>query len=47
MCAVRVGVGLNALALLFFAAVPPVLGMVARSLYPALRPIKTWRCQRC
>ena len=33
---VRVGVGLNALALLFFAAVPPVLGMVARSLYPAL-----------
>ena len=34
--AVRAGVGLNALALLFFAAAPPLLGMVARSVYPEL-----------
>lgn len=34
--AVRVGVGLNALALLLFASVPPLLGMIARVLHPAL-----------
>jgi SSS family solute:Na+ symporter len=34
--AVRVGVGLNAVALLLFAAVPPLLGIVARSQFPDL-----------
>ncbi|MEQ1855843.1 MAG: sodium:solute symporter family protein, partial [Longimicrobiales bacterium] len=34
--AVRVGVGLNALALLLFAAVPPLLGIVARAQFPDL-----------
>lgn len=34
--AVRVGVGLNAAALLVFALLPVVLGMVARSLHPGL-----------
>lgn len=33
---VRIGVGVNALALLLFAIVPPLLGMIARSLHPAL-----------
>ena len=33
---VRLGVGLNALALLAFAFVPPLLGMIARALHPAL-----------
>ncbi len=33
---VRLGVGLNAAVLLVFAAVPPLLGMVARSVRPAL-----------
>jgi SSS family solute:Na+ symporter len=35
--AVRWGVGLNALLLLSFACVPPLLGMVARALHPDLR----------
>ncbi len=35
--AVRWGVGLNALLLLLFACVPPLLGIVARSLHPELR----------
>jgi SSS family solute:Na+ symporter len=35
--AVRWGVGLNALLLLVFACVPPLLGMVARSLHPGLQ----------
>jgi solute:Na+ symporter, SSS family len=34
--AARVGVGLNALVLLAFAPVPPILGMIARALHPAL-----------
>ena len=34
--AVRLGVGLNAAVLLVFAAVPPLLGMIARSVEPAL-----------
>ena len=34
--AVRIGVGLNAAVLLVFAAVPPLLGMIARSVYPDL-----------
>ena len=34
--AVRVGVGVNALVLLLFAPVPPMLGMIARALHPAL-----------
>ncbi len=34
--AVRLGVGANAAALLLFAAVPPVLGMIARSAHPML-----------
>ncbi|MFN8573303.1 MAG: sodium:solute symporter family protein [Gemmatimonadaceae bacterium] len=34
--AVRIGVGLNAFALLAFASVPPLLGMIARALHPAL-----------
>ena len=34
--AVRLGVGANAAALLIFAAVPPVLGMIARSAHPML-----------
>lgn len=34
--AVRVGVGLNAAVLLVFAAVPPLLGMIARAVYPDL-----------
>ena len=34
--AVRVGVGLNGAALLLFAAVPPLLGMIARSVHPDL-----------
>lgn len=34
--AVRVGVGLNAAVLLVFAAGPPLLGMIARSVHPAL-----------
>lgn len=34
--AVRWGVGLNAILLLLFACVPPLLGIVARSLHPAL-----------
>jgi SSS family solute:Na+ symporter len=34
--AVRWGVGLNAAALLAFAAVPPLIGMIARGLHPAL-----------
>ena len=33
---VRLGVGLNAAVLLVFAAIPPLLGMIARSLAPAL-----------
>ena len=33
---VRIGTGLNALGLLAFAFVPPVLGILARSLHPAL-----------
>lgn len=34
--AVRIGVALNGLVLLIFAAVPPLLGMIARALEPAL-----------
>jgi len=34
--AVRIGVGLNAAGLLLFAAVPAILGIFARSLFPAL-----------
>ena len=34
--AVRIGVGLNAVALLAFAAVPPLLGLVAQVLHPGL-----------
>ncbi len=34
--AVHLGVGLNALVLLLFAPVPPILGMIARALHPAL-----------
>jgi len=34
--AVRVGVGLNAIALLLFAAVPPLLGIVTRAQFPDL-----------
>lgn len=34
--AVRLGVGANAAALLVFAAVPPLLGMIARGLHPGL-----------
>ena len=34
--AVRIGVGVNAVVLLLFAAVPPVLGMIARALHPQL-----------
>ena len=34
--AVRLGIGLNALGLLAFAIVPPLCGIVARSLHPAL-----------
>jgi SSS family solute:Na+ symporter len=34
--AVRVGVGMNAIALLLFAAVPPLLGIVARAQFPDL-----------
>jgi len=34
--AVRVGVGVNAIVLLMFAAIPPVLGMIARALHPNL-----------
>lgn len=34
--AVRIGVGLNAAALLLFAAVPPLLGIVARAQFPDL-----------
>ena len=34
--AVRIGVGLNALGLLLFAAVPAVLGIVARARFPQL-----------
>ena len=34
--AVRLGVGANAAALLLFAAVPPVLDMIARSAHPML-----------
>ncbi|HEY2431768.1 MAG TPA: sodium:solute symporter family protein [Vicinamibacterales bacterium] len=34
--AVRIGVGLNALVLLLFAPVPPMLGMIARALHPGL-----------
>jgi SSS family solute:Na+ symporter len=34
--AVRIGVGVNAVVLLIFAAIPPVLGMIARALHPDL-----------
>jgi SSS family solute:Na+ symporter len=34
--AVRIGVGVNALVLLLFAPVPPLLGMIARALHPQL-----------
>src|SRR5439155_2531586 len=34
--AVRVGVGLNAAGLLMYAAVPAILGIIARGLFPAL-----------
>jgi SSS family solute:Na+ symporter len=34
--AVRLGVGLNAIALLLYAAVPPLMGMIARARFPAL-----------
>ena len=34
--AVRIGVGVNAVVLLLFAAIPPVLGMIARALHPGL-----------
>lgn len=34
--AVRIGVGVNALVLLLFAAIPPVLGMIAHALHPDL-----------
>ena len=34
--AVRIGVGVNALVLLTFAIVPPLLGMIARSVHPEL-----------
>jgi SSS family solute:Na+ symporter len=34
--AVRIGVGLNALVLLLFAAIPPLLGMMTRALHPDL-----------
>ena len=34
--AVRLGVGVNALVLLLFAPVPPILGMIARALHPQL-----------
>jgi SSS family solute:Na+ symporter len=33
---VRIGVGVNALVLFLFAAVPPLLGMIARARHPAL-----------
>jgi SSS family solute:Na+ symporter len=34
--AVRLGVGLNAIALLLYAAVPPLMGMIARARFPGL-----------
>src|SRR5262245_57565544 len=34
--AVRIGVGVNAIVLLLFAAIPPILGMIARSQHPDL-----------
>jgi SSS family solute:Na+ symporter len=34
--AVRLGVGLNAIALLLYAAVPPLMAMIARARFPAL-----------
>jgi solute:Na+ symporter, SSS family len=34
--AVRIGVGVNAIVLLLFAAIPPLLGMIARARYPDL-----------
>jgi SSS family solute:Na+ symporter len=34
--AVRIGVGVNALVLLLFAAIPPILGMIARAQHPDL-----------
>jgi len=37
--AVRIGVGVNALVLLLFAAIPPILGMIARSQHPDLPSI--------
>src|SRR5262249_36746385 len=36
--AVRIGVGVNALVLLLFAAIPPILGMIARAQHPDLSP---------
>jgi SSS family solute:Na+ symporter len=34
--AVRIGVGMNALGLLLYAAVPPLMGMIARARFPSL-----------
>ena len=39
--AVRLGVGINALVLLAFAPVPPILGMIARALHPGLAAADT------
>ncbi len=39
--AVRIGVGVNAIVLLLFAAIPPVLGMIARARHPDLGAIDT------
>jgi SSS family solute:Na+ symporter len=36
--AVRIGVGVNAIALFVFAGIPPVLGMIARALHPDITP---------
>jgi SSS family solute:Na+ symporter len=39
--AVRVGVGINAIVLLAFAAIPAILGMIARARHPELLPANT------
>jgi len=39
--AVKVGVGINALVLLLFAAIPPILGMIARAQHPDLKGTQT------
>jgi solute:Na+ symporter, SSS family len=37
--AVRIGVGVNAIVLLLFAAIPPLLGMIARAQHPGLKSV--------